>query len=65
MRTLAALNEIHVLLDQQETERKAKALSKPPVKAKRKKYRCADCTYVCKWPGELADHRRLRHGDIT
>lgn len=60
-RALAALNQMHGLYEQQAAE----STAKPPAKEKRKPYRCADCTYMCKFPGQLEEHRRLRHGEVA
>jgi hypothetical protein len=65
MRALAALNQIHGLLEQQGAERESKQPPKPPAKEKRKRYRCADCGYFFKWPGQLEEHRRARHPEVT
>ena len=54
LRALAALNHMHGLLAQP-------VESKPPAKRKCKRLQCADCGYLFKWPGQLEDHRRLRH----
>jgi hypothetical protein len=61
MRALAALNHMHGLLAEPTVERESKA----PPRQKRKPYRCADCTYVCKFPGQLEEHRRVRHPEIA
>lgn len=66
-RALAVLDELGRLLEQDAAERARRQPARQPAQKRQNKKRlvCPDCGFFYKWPGQLEEHRRLRHPEAA